>query len=185
METKAIDRAAFDVIYRENADSVYQTALRYSGNDYHAAEEITQTAFMKLYVNLGSVNEKAVNSWLLTTARRMAINYKRNLKREVLKGNILYFENESDSLENSSEDDFIKRVYDKEYRELAKNIFDDLYRMNHRWYDAILTTYFLEMPQKEVADIMGIKLEVLHSMLYRAKQWIKKNYEERFDHLKE
>ena len=114
MGTKAIDRAAFDVIYRENADSVYQTALRYSGNDYHAAEEITQTAFMKLYMNLGSVNEKAINSWLLTTVRHMAINYKRNLKREVLKENLLYFESKNDSLENSSENDFIRKVCDEE-----------------------------------------------------------------------
>lgn len=185
MGTKAIDRAAFDVIYRENADSVYQTALRYSGNDYHAAEEITQTAFMKLYMNLGSVNEKAINSWLLTTVRHMAINYKRNLKREVLKENLLYFESKNDSLENSSENDFIRKVCDEECRKLAKDIFDDLYRMNHRWYDAIAITYFLEKPQKEVADIMGIKLEVLHSMLYRAKQWIKKNYEEQFNYLNE
>ena len=183
METKAIDRAAFDVIYKENADNVYQTALRYSGNDYHTAEEITQTVFMKLYVNLENVNEKTVNSWLLTTVKRMAINYRRNLKKEILKENLFYLE--SDSLENSSEDDFIRKICDKEYRKLAENIFDELYHRNPRWYDAIAITYFLEKPQKEVADIMGIKLEVLHSMLYRANQWIKKNYEEQFNHLKE
>ena len=39
------------------------------------------------------------------------------------------------------------------------------------------------MSGKEVAEKMGVKLEVLHSMLYRAKQWIKKNYEEQFDRL--
>ena len=30
---------------------------------------------------------------------------------------------------------------------------------------------------------MGVTLEVLHSMLYRARQWIKKNFEEEYDHL--
>ncbi len=185
METKAIDRAAFDVIYKENADSVYQTALRYSGNNYHIAEEITQTAFMKLYASLGDVNEKAINSWLLTTVKRMAINHKRNIKREVLKESLFSFESEDEFFEESSEDDFIRMVCNKEYRELAEDIFEELYQWNRRWYDAIIFTYFLEMPQKKVADIMGIKLEVLHSMLYRAKRWIKKNYEEQFNHLKE
>ncbi|WP_420341682.1 sigma factor-like helix-turn-helix DNA-binding protein [[Clostridium] scindens] len=44
-------------------------------------------------------------------------------------------------------------------------------------------TYVLEKPQKEVAEIMGVKLETLHSMLYRAKKWIRKHFEEQFDHL--
>ena len=58
-----------------------------------------------------------------------------------------------------------------------------MFRVNERWYDAILLTYFLEKPQKEVADVMGISLENLHSTLYRARQWIRKHYEEQFQHL--
>lgn len=183
MGIKAIDKAAFDVIYKEHADSVYQTALRYSGN-HHVSEEIMQTVFMKLYMNLGEVNENAVVSWMLTTAKHIAINYKRGLEREVLKEELLYGEDEEFASNVSPEDDFIKKLYEEEYRELAENIFADLYHLNTRWYDAVTTTYFLEKPQKEVADIMGVKLEVLHSMLYRAKKWIKKNYEEQFYHLR-
>ena len=38
--------------------------------------------------------------------------------------------------------------------------------MNPSWYEAVTITYVLEKPQKEVAEIMGVKLETLHSMLY-------------------
>lgn len=183
METKAIENAAFDIIYEENAESVYRTALHYSGN-HHAAEEITQTVFMKLYMNLEHINKKAVSLWLLTTAKHAAMNYNRGKKREVLLGKVVY-DSREEYITDSLEDEFMRKLCKEEYRELTENIFADLYQVNPRWYDALTITYFLEKPQKEVADIMGVKLEVLHSMLYRAKQWIRKNYEEQFDHLKE
>jgi len=41
----------------------------------------------------------------------------------------------------------------------------------------------LEKPQKEVAETMGMDLESFHSMLYRAKQWIREKYKERYDKL--
>ena len=41
-----------------------------------------------------------------------------------------------------------------------------------------MAVYLLEKPQKEVAREMGISLEVLHSMLYRAKKWIRKKLRE-------
>lgn len=47
---------------------------------------------------------------------------------------------------------------------------------NERWYDAIVLVYYMEMPQAKVAELMGIRLEVLHSLLHRAKKWIKKKY---------
>lgn len=178
---KAIGRTAFDAVYEKNAQIVYKTALYYSKNR-HTAEEITQAVFMKLYVNMENINMEAVDSWLLVTAKHMALNSGRKTKREILK------ENASDAHEygnasESPEDYFMSRLRKKEHRELAESIFADLYQVNERWYDAILLTYFLEKPQKEVAQIMGISLENLHSLLYRAKQWIRKNYEGQFHHL--
>ena len=43
----------------------------------------------------------------------------------------------------------------------------------------------MKSQQKDVAREMGISLEVLHSMLYRAKKWIRKNYEKRYRYLDE
>lgn len=41
----------------------------------------------------------------------------------------------------------------------------------------LLSLYInMEMPQAKAAELMGIRLEVLHSLLHRAKKWIKKKY---------
>lgn len=66
---------------------------------------------------------------------------------------------------------------------LKENIFEALYKKNSRWYDVITITYILGKPQKEVAENMGITLDVLHSTLYRAKKWIRKNYAEEYARL--
>ncbi len=178
MRVKSIGKTAFSAIYEANVDCVYHTALYYSGN-HHAAEEITQNVFVKLYINMDNVNMKAVNTWLLTTVKHMALNYKRDNERITLIEEVIFKDEPGESLE----DGFIRKLREKEHRELAENIFSELYHVNERWYDAVMITYFLEKPQKEVAEAMGVSLEVLHSMLYRAKQWIRRNYEEKYRHL--
>ncbi len=178
---KAIGRTAFDAVYEKNVQIVYKTALYYSKNR-HTAEEITQAVFMKLYVNMENINMEAVDSWLLVTAKHMALNHRRKAKRETIKEDALEIYEYRNTSE-SPEDHFMNRLREREHRELAETIFADLYQVNERWYDAVLLAYFLEKPQKEVAETMGIPLESLHSMLYRAKKWIRKNYEEQFHHL--
>ena len=64
----------------------------------------------------------------------------------------------------------------KQRLELHEKIFTNLMEKNERWYDAIVLVYYMEMPQAKAAELMGIRLEVLHSLLHRAKKWIKKKY---------
>lgn len=170
----------FDEVYEENVDKVYRTAVHFTRNHY-AAEEITQTVFMKLYMNLENVNMDAVRSWLLTTTKHMAMNYKRDFKREVLLDE--FQDTDVEFASESLEDGFMEALRENEYKDLVEEIFADLYQLNPSWYDAVTITYCLQKPQKEVAENMGISLEALQSMLYRAKKWIRKRYEEQFRHL--
>ena len=176
MEIESIGRAAFDAIYEENVKIVYKTALRYTEN-HHAAEEITQNVFVKLYIVMEHINLNAVRAWLIVTTKNMSLNYNRDGKREILSDEMC-----TDRwMISDSEDELEKRIQEKEYREFTDHIFEELYRINERWYEAVTMTYCLGKSQSEVAEIMGVSVEVLHSMLYRAKKWIRKNYEDQFE----
>ena len=142
METKAIGKSAFDIIYEEHAEYVYKTALYYCGN-HHTAEEITQTVFMKFYVNMGDINEDKVKAWLAVSAKYMAINYKRESEREILLEEILYDEDKDCDTNLSSEEVYIEKLHTEECRMLLEDIFVELYHYNSRWYDAITITYLL------------------------------------------
>ena len=181
MVTNGTKESAFDAIYESYSDRVYKTALHYS-NNHHTAEEITQTVFMKLYINMDNINMSAVRKWLSTSAKHMAMNDKRDRKRELL---IDEFTEEEELGSGDLEDEFLRNQWEKEHSEFASSIFADLYSLNPKWYDAITITYFLEKPQKEVAEVMGMDIDSLHSMLYRARKWIRKNYEARYNNLKE
>lgn len=77
---------------------------------------------------------------------------------------------------NSAEEQFLEDELQKQRLELHEKIFTNLMEKNERWYDAIVLVYYMEMPQAKAAELMGIRLEVLHSLLHRAKKWIKKKY---------
>ena len=83
MKVKAIGKIAFDAVYEANAERVYRTALHYSDNNQYAAEEITQEVFLKLYMNMENINMKAINTWVIVTAKHMALNYHRDHGREM------------------------------------------------------------------------------------------------------
>ena len=76
----------------------------------------------------------------------------------------------------SAEEPFLEDELQKQRLELHEKIFTNLMEKNERWYDAIVLVYYMEMPQAKAAELMGIRLEVLHSLLHRAKKWIKKKY---------
>ena len=79
-------------------------------------------------------------------------------------------------LEDSAEDTYMERMKDDEQTSLHEEIFAALYKHNPRWYDAIRYVYYLEIPQSAVAERMEISIEVLHSLLYRARKWIRKKF---------
>lgn len=126
----------FNEIYEQYKNLILKAAYTYSGS-YSAAEDITQDTFLKLYMGYDSMKKKNISSWLFTTAKNAALNYRKKHSRE---------------------------------------IFTNLMEKNERWYDAIVLVYYMEMPQAKAAELMGIRLEVLHSLLHRAKKWIKKKY---------
>ena len=133
---------------------------------------------------MDKVNKEAARSWLLLTTKNLALNLKRDRNREFL---VEVVEGEAEiqlskSVENP-EEFYVRKMKNQQFAELEKGIFDALYEKNPRWYEAITITYVLEKPQNEAAENMKVTLEVLQAILYRAKQWIRKNYAEEYAHL--
>ena len=183
MRAETEGRGVFDSIYEANIETIYLTAKRYTRN-HHAAEEIAQDTFLKLFRNMEHTNIEAAKPWLILTAKYAAMNWRRDTAREYLVAE--FTEEEERRISESVEDPeeiLIRRLKEKEFTELTGDIFAALYCKNQRWYDAITIVYVLEKPQKEVAETMGMDLESFHSMLYRAKQWIREKYKERYDKL--
>ena len=203
-DKEAVDSVSgmnFDEIYGEYASLVYRIIL-YHSEDRNVAEEIMQEVFMKLYINRENIKTEAIRAWLVTTAKNMTRNYKRDSwyetavletfddNSELLASDFEedegYIEDygDDDFESDSLEDDFIAALRKSECNVLMETVFEDLYKKSVRWYEAVTIAYLLEKPQKEVAKIMGMSLEQLHGMLYRARKWIQERYKEEYDRLR-
>lgn len=182
MGVKFIGKSSFDAVYEANADKVYRTALHYSEN-HHVAEEITQSVFMKLYMNMENINMDAVPVWLCTCAKHMALNDNKGKRFEVLTAEIA--DEYADILQiRSTEEEYIKVLEEDVQYEFLEEILRDLYVKNERWYYAWTITHILEKPDKEVAEIMGISYDNIRQILSRTNKWMERHYRERYNRMK-
>ncbi len=171
----------FDEIYGKYKNLVLKAAYTYSGN-YDVAEDITQSTFLQLYIYYHDMNHSNIKSWLYTTAKNSALNYRKRARREILEEMTAEESVIQDTVE-SAEDEFLQEIRDIDRSDLHERIFEALMNKNRRWYDAITLAYYMEIPQAKVAEEMGIRIEVLHSLLHRAKDWIKKEFGVEYDEL--
>lgn len=169
----------FDEVYEKYKNLVLKAAYTYSGN-FDVAEDITQNTFLQLYIYYNDMNRSNIKSWLYTTAKNYALNYKKRAVREVPDDEIA---GEAQEIVESAEYEFMEELKDLERHELHEKIFTALMERNKRWYEAMTLVYYLEIPQAKVAEEMGIRIEVLHSLLHRARTWIKKEFGVEYDEL--
>ena len=176
VDTQDKDTRKFEEIYIKYKEVVYKTALRYSDYNREISQEMTQEVFVKLcdYPNL--LQEEYIGAWLVTSVKNATINCIKKGKYEILSEDGGFIAETENSTQKSPEDSFLEEFTRDQRNKKAKRILDDLYETNERWYDAVTKSYCLNMPQKEVAEEMGVSIEVLHSVLYRAREWVKKRY---------
>ena len=166
----------FNEICEKYKNLVLKAAYLYSG-DYEAAEDITQDTFLKLYIGFENLNKDRIPSWLFTTAKNAALNYKKKADREIPREEREVEEETDEKFSlDGTETEYFDKVKRDETKELHDRIVSDLMEKNPKWYEGMILVYYMEVPQAKAAEIMGIRVQTLHSLLHRAKKWIRKKY---------
>ena len=79
---KGGDRAAFEELFQRNQRRVYSVALNFFGGRCHAAEDVTQQVFLKLFRNAGKFRGDAkVSTWLYRITINLCIDEQKRRKR--------------------------------------------------------------------------------------------------------
>lgn len=173
----------FNDIYDKYVNVVWRTAKYYSGNQMDA-DEITQLTFVNLLVGYEKIrNKDAIESWLRTTAYRLACSQMRKRKLEMPMEDAELSAQMGEEVPSPDELIFMRERRRKE-TDLTSTMLEELYQHNEKWYDAVVRAYVLEIPQKEIAEEMGIRLEAFQSLLFRAKKWMKTKYEADYREMK-
>ena len=165
----------FNEIYEKYKNLVLKAAYIHSGNNYDVAEDNTQDTFLKLYTKFDDLKGGNLSAWLFTTAKNAALNYKKKHDREILSVDDEEY-TDDEPYRESTEEEYAENELERERARLHDRIFQGLMEKNPRWYEAVFLAYYMEIPQEKVAQMMDIRLGVLHSILHRAKKWIRKTY---------
>ncbi len=157
----------FNEIYEKYKNLVLKVAYRYS-EDFDAAEDIMQETFLALYRDMDDKEYSNIQSWLYTTAKHSALNYKKKSEREV---------------SYSTEEEYMEEVAEEGRVQLHERVFAGLMETNPRWHEAVMLVCCLQIPQAEAAEKMNISTDAFYVMLHRARNWIKKKYGVEYDEL--
>lgn len=82
----------------------------------------------------------------------------------------------NDQFGDSLETEYLKNEINLYKKEFHNKIMSALSQKNPRWYEAVMLVYYMEVPQVKAAEMMGVRKEVLHALLHRAKKWIRKKF---------
>lgn len=169
----------FEVVYRSYENEVYKVCLHFA-KDEHIAKDMTHKTFFSFYNHFEKVDPEKTRAYLLRTAKNMTMNFLRDFKR--LKDGWIEDLNDEDLKILSVEEVYVRSQDTKYATELSNSILEALYNKNKRWYDLVVMAYYLDIPQDDIAESLGVDVDVVYSRLYRAKQWIRKTYKEEYEH---
>ncbi len=149
------DSAAFERLYKETSKGIFAFLYGYCKN-YHTAEDLTQTVYLKVKANISKYNAGTdARAWLFQIAKYTALNEIKKVKREVVATDKQTEKAEKDSyeLQDSPVFDAINSVLDDRERQIV--IMHVLWGFKHR----------------EIADMLSL---ALGTVLWKYNTAIKK-----------
>lgn len=144
----------FENIYKENFQRVHGLCLGYVNGDPEMSNDLTQEVFIKIWENLDSFrNDSKVSTWIYRITVNTCLLFLRKKKSLPLKTEQIVEEEE-----------------DKQAKEVK---FRKMYRCIDLLPDQSRTIILLELenlPQSEIAEIMGISHEAIRIRIHRIKK---------------
>ena len=140
--------------------------MGYVSGNRDAAKDLAQEVFIKVWNNLGSFRkESTISTWTYRIAVNTCLMKLRNKKNRPL--NISVPTNIMDDAESAQEKE-------KQFQEMYRCI-DTLSPTNK----AIILMELEALPQKEIAQVMGVNHEAIRTRIHRIKNQLSKcvNYE--------
>ena len=170
LRVKKGDQAAFRMIVEKYHNSIMNLCHRFIGNQ-EDAEEIAQDVFIRLLRYADSYEPKAK---LTTYLYRIAVNLSINRIRDNKWKRYIPWESanvHSRMPDNTNCDTPDRLLEQKEKSEAIRSIIDSLPASQRK---AVILKRFEGLSYAEIADVMNTSVSAVESLLFRAKQTLRK-----------
>jgi RNA polymerase sigma-70 factor (ECF subfamily) len=171
LELKSGDKTAFDRLLDKYEKPIINYIYRFTGSK-EDSKDLTQDTFIKVYNAAQAYNPSAkFTTWLYRIASNISIDY---LRRRKSSGNPSSLDEEFDSeggkfKEQLSDTGKINALETVEKEEKGIEIEKALQSLPENQRAAIILKIYDERPYNEIAQIIGVSLASVESLLFRAR----------------
>lgn len=161
----------FTEMYKKYAALIIRSVVAQT-NDVELANEICQNVFLAYYKNMDRVEEDFVKAWLLHVAKNQVVDHwrKTGARKKVMQ------ESGIEDLDRVKDDREMEKRCDD--RQFICEVLEHLRKVNPLWYDVIDCICIRQMTPEEAAFYLDIPPGALRNRLSRARQYLRKMYEE-------
>jgi RNA polymerase sigma factor (sigma-70 family) len=142
--------------------------------DQGMAEDIAQEVFITIFRSILLFNEKsALSTWIYRITVNKSLDHlrSRSRKKQGIIGQ-LFYGNSGDSIRDTPE--FVHPGIQLERKEKSVQLFSAIETLSDNQKTVFILAHVEDLPQKEIAEIMGISLKAVESLLQRAKGNLRK-----------
>jgi len=166
------DADAFRLFVNEHKDSVFNLILN-RVQHLQDAEEITQDVFTDVYKNAATFRgEAAVTTWLYRITINKCIDHLR--KKSVRNKWFVLLHNQDGKEDAVNKTDFYHPGVAIEYKEKNAILFKAIKQLPEKQYTAWMLFEMNGLSYQEISGIMNISISSVESLLFRARQNLKK-----------
>lgn len=162
-------KADFAIIVSKYHTMIFRTVIGFV-HVQEDAEDLTQEVFVSVYQNISKFRgDSEISTWLY----RIAVNTSLNFVSQKQRKSFLQFGDllKSFFTKASDEKDPQQKLEADEEKAAVRNAIDSL---PDKQRTALILTRFNDLPQKEVAQVMGISQRAVEQLLLRAKTNLRK-----------
>ena len=167
------DQNAFEEIVTLFQHRLYQVCYRMLGNAQEA-EDISQEAFVRAYINIHTFDQKRkFSTWLFRIATNLCIDRIRKKKpayyldADVPGTDGLNMYSQLAATDELPEDE-VERM------ELQQRIHYEIGRLPDKYRSVIILRYIEELPLQEIGDILGLPLGTVKTRVHRGREVLRK-----------
>ncbi|MEW9702367.1 RNA polymerase sigma factor [Paenibacillus sp. SI8] len=138
------------------------------------AEDLAQDVWTRIYFSLPQYQMKGLKTWMTRIAVNRAIDFKRSAsrKREEMTAEI------EDPDQHTIAHHFNDLEHEVVMNETAHLVREKLDQIPANYQDVLTAYYLHHQTYQDIAAAQGVTVKTVESKLYRAKQWLRKNWKE-------
>lgn len=166
------DEAAFRELYETFSSRVYNTALGFLQST-EDAEDVTQEIFILIYRSIKNFNrESSLSTWIYRIAVNKSLEFIRSKKRKKRFGIVKSIFQKEEAEEPV---EFLHPGIIAENAERGKVLFCAIEKLSENQKTAFLLNKIDNLSYKEISEIMKVSLSSVESLIFRAKENLKKH----------